>query len=332
MKKTIAWAVASALALALAVFALGQLTPWPQALLIRYEFDKGGAAMARALEKHVPPGVAEMRDIAYRDGDPDARLDVFHPERIAGTGTVLPTIVWVHGGAWISGSKEDVANYLRILAAHGYTTVGVDYSIAPGKHYPLPVIQVNAALKYLAANAERLHVDKDRFVLAGDSAGSQIAAQVAALTTSPAYARTMRLAPALDAGQLKAAVLACGAYDLALADYDGPFGGFLKTVLWAYSGRKDFLDDPEIAPASVANYVTADFPPTFLTAGNADPLQPQSREFAARLAHAGVAVDTLFYPAGHTPALPHEYQFNLDGADGRQALARILAFLQANTR
>lgn len=330
MKKALAWVIASTLALVLLVFALTRLTPWPEALLIRYEFDKGGAAMARALEKHVPPGVAEMRDIPYRDGDRDAKLDVFYPERIAETGEVLPTIVWIHGGAWISGSKEDVANYLKILAAHGYTTVGVGYSIAPGKRYPLPVIQANAALEYLAANAERLHVDRHRFVLAGDSAGSQIAAQVAALITGPDYARTMRLSPAIDAGQLKAAVLACGAYDLALADYDGPFGGFLKTVLWAYSGRKDFLHDPEIAPASVANYVTADFPPTFLTVGNADPLEPQSKEFAERLAHAGVAVDTLFYPAGHTPPLPHEYQFNLDGADGRQALTRILAFLQAN--
>ncbi|WP_149194374.1 alpha/beta hydrolase [Luteimonas suaedae] len=332
MKKALAWGVASALVLAVLVVVLDRLTPWPQALLIRYAFEKGGAAMAQALEKHVPPGVAEVRDIAYRDDDRDARLDVFYPERIAGTDTVLPTIVWVHGGAWISGSKEDVANYLRILAAHGYTAVGIDYSIAPGKRYPLPVIQANDALKYLAANAERLHVDRNRFVLAGDSAGSQIAAQVAALTTSPAYARTMRLTPALEAHQLKATVLACGAYDLALVDYDGAFGGFLKTVLWAYTGRKDFLDDPDLASASVADHVTADFPPTFLTAGNADPLQPQSRDFASRLTHADVAVDTLFYPADHTPALAHEYQFDLDGTDGRQALARILAFLQANTR
>jgi hypothetical protein len=41
----------------------------------------------------------------------------------------------------------------------------------------------------------------------------------------------------------------------------------------------------------------------------------------------GVAVDTLFFPADHSPPLPHEYQFNLEEAAGREALERLTAFL-----
>jgi hypothetical protein len=41
-------------------------------------------------------------------------------------------------------------------------------------------------------------------------------------------------------------------------------------------------------------------------------------------------VETLFYPAEHTPRLPHEYQFDLNSVDGRNALERIDAFLLAN--
>lgn len=331
MKRAITWIAITLLALAVAGGAAWTLTPWPKSLLIRYAFEKGGARISQALAKHVPPGIAEVRGLAYRAGDRDARLDVFFPADVARSGESLPTIVWIHGGAWISGSREDVANYLRILASYGYTTVGIDYSIAPGKRYPLPVIQANDALSYLVANASRLHIDSERFVLAGDSAGSQIAAQVANLTTSPAYARAMGIAPALKASQLRAAVLACGAYDLGLPDYDGEFGDFLRTVLWAYSGEKDFLGDPAFDLASVANHVTPQFPPTFLTAGNGDGLEPQSRDLAERLLRQGVATDSLFYPADHVPALPHEYQFDLDNADGRMALSRIVEFLRANT-
>lgn len=309
-----------------------RVSPWPGALAIRYVFDKGGKKTSQALEKHVPSGVASTTNEQYSADDKDAYLDVYYPETAKDSGKSLPTVVWVHGGAWISGSKENVANYLKIIASYGYTAVGVNYSIAPEKRYPTPVLQVNEALTYLQENAERLHIDPYQFVLAGDSAGSQIASQVATLTTNPSYPQQINIQPSLQPSQLKAIILNCGAYDLALSNYNGEAGKFLKTVLWAYSGKKDFLNDPDLRYASVIDYVTANFPPTFITAGNDDPLEEQSRAFAEKLTELKVSTDTLFYAKGHTPKLQHEYQFNLDDADGRQALSRILSFIQANTK
>jgi acetyl esterase/lipase len=101
----------------------------------------------------------------------------------------------------------------------------------------------------------------------------------------------------------------------------------LRTVLWSYSGTKDFLDDPAFDTASVAQYVTDAFPPSFISAGNGDPLGPQSVLMAAALRAKGVRVDELFFPPDTTPALPHEYQFNLDTGAGQQALERAVAFL-----
>ncbi len=115
----------------------------------------------------------------------DAYLDVFFPSEIESLET-LPTIVWVHGGGWVSGSKDQIANYLRILAGKGFTVVGVGYSIAPGKTYPPPIRQVNAALTYLTRNAEQLHVDPKSLVLAGDSGGAHIASQLANALSVPA--------------------------------------------------------------------------------------------------------------------------------------------------
>lgn len=324
-----AWAAGSIAALLLIIYVVGQLTPWPSVLLIRNEFKKGGDRTSAALEKHVPAGIQSVRDQQYRAGDKDAYLDVFYPNGAAEQNKPKATVVWVHGGAWVAGNKNEVANYLKILAGRGFVTVGVNYSIAPEKHYPTPILQVNEALAYLKSNAERLNIDPNTIVLAGDSAGSQIVAQIATAVTSKAYAGELGIQPVITKEQLRGVVLNCGAYDLELAARDEKFGSFLKTVLWAYSGRKDFLTNSYLRPASVVNYVTRDFPSTFITAGNVDPLENQSRELAKRLTTLGVPTDTLFYPENHQPQLNHEYQFDLDTADGQQALQRIVSFIGA---
>ena len=210
LARTAALGVATA---AGALLVAARTTPWPSALLVRAVFGRGAARASGALEKHVPGDLVEVVDEAYDVSSPDGRLDVFRPAREG----ALPTVVWVHGGAFVSGSKGDVANYLRVLAGHGLTTVGVDYSIAPGARYPTPVKQVVAALAHLVDHADRLGIDPGRVVLAGDSAGAQIAAQVALLVTDEDYAREVGIDVELPPSSLSGLVLFCGAYDFTLA-------------------------------------------------------------------------------------------------------------------
>lgn len=325
--KIAAWLAGVIVLIGVLIYAAFQLSPWPSALVVRSAFQSGGAATSRALEKHVPPGVSAQLNLRYDEGDGDARLDVFYPSAIEKSGKALPTVVWVHGGGWVAGNKNDVANYARILAARGYTVVGVNYSIAPGATYPVPVRQVNAALGYLAKNAQPLHIDAKRFVLAGDSAGAHIASQVANAISVPSYAKALGIVPTIDRVQLVGVLLYCGAYDMRSVSLDGQFGNFLKTVLWSYSGGRDFMENPAFETASVINYVTAQFPPAFISAGNGDPLLLQSRHFAEILTQRRVKVDSLFFATDHSPPLGHEYQFDLDSQAGRQALERSVKFL-----
>jgi acetyl esterase/lipase len=331
-RRVIRWlciATAVLVGVLLAVWIVFLVSPWPSALLIRKGFDDNSAKVAQSQAKSIPSGITQVESQQYRHGDSDAKLDVFYGDH---TTTPQATIVWVHGGAWVSGNKEDVDNYMQILAAHGFTTVSVNYSIAPEKQYPTPIFQLNDALGYLQQNAKRLHIDDSRVFMAGDSAGSQIVAQVANAITSPSYAQTIGMQPQLSALSLKGLLLNCGAYDLTLPDYNGPFGKFLHTVLWAYSGTQDFLHDSKLQPASVANYLTPKFPPSFITAGNIDPLLAQSTELADRLQKLGVKTDTLFYAADHQPQLNHEYQFDFDTADSQNALRRMIDFAQQQAK
>ena len=326
--RIVLWTVGLAVVLSVGSAIAFQVSPWPAVLLIRYSFDKGAAEASRALETHVPAGVTAVLNEQYDPGDGQAYLDVFYPTAIADSERRLLTVVWVHGGGWVSGRKDDVGNYAKILAGKGFTVVSVNYAIAPGATYPTPVRQVAAALAYLVQNAARLHVDPARFVLAGDSAGAHIAAQVANSIAVPSYAQAVGLRPSIERSRLVAVLLYCGPYSIDHVHLEGPFGDFQKTVLWAYSGGKDFASNRRFATASVIHYVTSAFPPAFISAGNADPLQRQSIAFADTLESRGVAVERLFFDANYKPALPHEYQFNLDTEAGRLALDRSVRCLE----
>lgn len=310
-----------------------RLSPWPGAMIIRAVFENNGRKTAKALEAHEPNGVLSLTDQQYIPGDKDAQLDVHTPESVKQDGKKLPVVIWTHGGAWISGSKDDAAPYFKQLAKAGYTVIAPDYTLAPKKTYPTQIHQLNSLYKYIQKNADRFYADTNNIVLAGDSAGSQLSAQMAALITNPAYAQEVGITPSLRPEQLKGVILTCGIYKMEeLARPGADVAPILSwgdgTVVWAYSGTRDF-SAPVIRQMSPYYHVTKDFPATFITGGNDDPLTDvQSKPLADKLEALDVEVTRLFYPSDHQPKLPHEYQFNLDTTDGKKALESIIDFLQ----
>lgn len=320
-------ALALVLALGALAFTAAYVTPWPSVLVIRAIFDAGADKASAALQKHVPADLITRSDIPYDPSDPAALLDVHLPPALD---PGRPTIVWVHGGGFVSGRRGDITNYLKVLSGRGFAVVNVDYTIAPEAVYPTPIRQVTAALSYLDRHAEALDINRNAFVLAGDSAGSQIAAQVANLITAPAYAETVGIAAPLRSEQVAGALLFCGVYDVDMlgTGKGGVLGWFLTAVTWAYSGNRDWRTVAGFDAVSVARHVTAGFPPAFVSAGNADPLAPQSHALVAALTRANVPVETLFFPEAHQPPLGHEHQFDIDGEAGRLALDRAVAWLE----
>lgn len=323
VKRILVWTAAIGVVLVIAIVLAFRLSPWPSVAVITYMFAKKDDASEAALEKHMPSGIVTRRDVPYGSRS-DEVLDVNYQETTTGP---QPTIVWVHGGGFIAGSKDGIANYMKVLAGHGYTAIAVEYSTGYGSRYPKPVEQVNAALGFIVRNATDLRVDTTRLVLAGDSAGAHIAGQVALLTTDPTYASALGIAPQLPARQLSAMLLLSGAYDPTRVNFEGDFGWFLKTVLWAYTGVKNFREDDRFELTSITAHVTGAFPPSFISSGNGDPLMPQALALAQKLQQVGVRVETLFFPPEREPKLPHEYQFNLDTTAGQEALMRMLGFI-----
>ena len=306
--------------------AIGRVTPAPTAMAVRGLFRLGGSRTAAALAEGAPAEIVVERDVAYGSAAAE-RLDTYRPAA-APEGVPLPLLVWVHGGAFVGGAKEELDGYLRRLADAGHVVVAPRYGLAPGTRYPVPVRQVVAAVAHAVEHAAALGADPDRVVLAGDSAGAQLAAQVAGLIVEPARAAELEVEPPIRPGALRATVLCCGVYDLGALGRGTALAPVIDAIGWAYSGHRDFRGHAAfVRQTSIVGLVDDRFPPTFLTVGDADPLRPQSEDLAAALARAGVPLTTVFHPLADGPKLGHEYQFDLDTPEGNEALSRSLRFI-----
>lgn len=85
-----------------------------------------------------------------------------------------PVIVWVHGGAWRSGSKKDMP--LGKLVAEGYAIASVDYRLSTDAKFPAQIHDIKAAVRFLRSHAAEWKLDARKIVIAGDSAGAHLAA------------------------------------------------------------------------------------------------------------------------------------------------------------
>lgn len=275
-----------------------------------------------------PADYAELRARIHRrdgivvpvPGAPDVTLDLYRP----GTGDgPFPTVVWAHGGGYVTGRRTLAEHLATALAAEGFVVAALGYALPPFALYPVPVVQTLGVARWVAEGGAGAAADGSRLVLAGDSAGAQIAGQAAALVTNPRLARDMGVDPGLAAERLRAVLLCCGLLDPGALPYS--LRPFVRGLLAAYLGPDRVRSRSVLAQMSLSRYATAAFPPTFVTAGNGDPLRRQSYRVTRALTSRGVHVDTLFWH-GRVPPVPHEYQFYMDTSAAGLARRRIVEF------
>ncbi|MGZ8195876.1 MAG: alpha/beta hydrolase fold domain-containing protein, partial [Methylosarcina sp.] len=109
----------------------------------------------------VPAHTRVHSDILYvSNGHELQKLDLYLPEH----GENLPLIIWIHGGAWRSGGKEQLqASHLLDFLAEGYAVASVNYRLSQHATFPAQIQDCKSAVRWLRANAERYGLDPDRF-------------------------------------------------------------------------------------------------------------------------------------------------------------------------
>lgn len=265
---------------------------------------------------------------------PDTSLTIFTPkdapgEPLAGSHSLRPLVLWIYGGGWVAGASGQIAVHTKVLTAQGFTVAALDYTLAPAQKYPTPIRQTATALDYLLAHASQYGADPTRVFIAGDSVGSQIASQVAAMVTNTGFSRQVGIDTKFPAGNLRGAILYCGPCNVATVGATG-FPG-IRTFLWSYTGYRDYLSAPRIHELSTVHYATSNYPPTYLTVGDGDWFESQAREFEGVLRSHHVAVTSRYW-TGSGRKLLHEYQFKLNTEPGRVALSDIIQFIKRNAQ
>lgn len=274
-----------------------------------------------------PPDINEISErvrvvenLSYSDSS-NSLLDIYHPKEAAAS---MPVILWIHGGGYVGGSKDSRQDYAMALADAGYVVANIDYALAPEALYPGPVLQANQALAYMELHAAEYGGDMERVFVGGDSAGAQIASQVAALVSNVELAETMAIQPAISNNQLQGALLLCGLYNLDTVRATA-FPN-IDLFLTAYTGAEPFESFPRIDELSTVQHISPDFPPVFITVGDADPFVSQSTELVDILKANEVQVSSVFFE-GTQKNLKHEYQYDLSTEDARDTLEKTLQFL-----
>ncbi len=211
------------------------------------------------------------------------QLDLFRPT--SGTGP-FPTVIWIHGGGWRSGSRAD-AEQSRRLVCRGYAVASIDYRLSDVAQFPAQIHDVKAAIRYLRANAATLNLDGNRLATFGSSAGGHLAA-LAATSAGVADLEDLSQGNATTSSAVKAGISWYGPTDLALMDSQllaesCPPGSAVHSA--ATSAESVFLGctvgDASCAPtvrrANPVTYVGANSPPLLVLHGMLDCTVPRAQ-------------------------------------------------------
>ena len=242
-----------------------------------------------------PDGTDIRRDLPYvKDATPRQTLDLYLPPADKDKPDAdRPLIIWIHGGGWTQGDKENppATFFLR----RGYAVASIGYRLSQDATWPAQIQDCRAAVRYLKATAKENHIDPNRVGVWGASAGGHLALL---LGMAPDHA-------AWDADETEHAEVSPSVQ--CVLDWFGP------TDLDEYitlDPKPDNLvvkllgkPDHDLAKsASPINYVTRKAAPVFIMHGDKDPLVPidQSRRLDAALHKAGADSTFITVPgAGH---------------------------------
>jgi acetyl esterase/lipase len=131
------------------------------------------------------PDVVHVKDQRFSDLHPRLRLDVFHRRDLP---QGAPTLVQLHGGAWVIGKKEEQGRPLMLhLALLGWVCFAPNYRLSPRATWPDHLVDVKRAIAWVREHGHRWGADPGFLVVTGGSAGGQLAALAALTQNDPRY-------------------------------------------------------------------------------------------------------------------------------------------------
>jgi acetyl esterase/lipase len=222
------------------------------------------------------------------------KLDVWQAQ----TKLQVPTVIYYHGGGWFFGDRTGALPYLMPWLARGWNVINVDYRMSGTALAPAAVEDARCALRWVYRNAEHFHLDTDRIIVTGHSAGGHLALMAGMLQETDGLDNNCPADPAMGERPLKVA---------AVVDWYGPTdipdllaGPNRKTYAIAWLGGLPDRD-AEAKRVSPLSYVRPGLPPILIFHGDSDPVVPysQSQRLHTALDSAHVPNELYTVPKGN---------------------------------
>lgn len=141
-----------------------------------YEKLKKKYPFITPLDRPIPSNIGIDKDVEYANiNGVSLKADIYYP---LDRSKKYPGIAMVHGGGWISGSKDNEKYMAQELASKGYVAMAVGYRLADVAKYPAAIEDVEKAIQFLKKNKKKYALDSKKIAVYGESAGAQIATLV----------------------------------------------------------------------------------------------------------------------------------------------------------
>ena len=273
-----------------------------------------------------PEDVVKYRDISYGPCGTWNLLDLYVPDESRIEGKTAegrwPVIVSIHGGGFFYGDKELYRFYCMHLAEFGFAVVNFNYRLAPESHFPAPLADTMAVMRWISANADQYGLDTSRVFMVGDSAGAQLVSQFACMLTNKEYGKLFRFETPEDIC-VRAISLSCGTYRLAGREKDSP----RNPMMMDYFGDESLFDDPR---TEVLENITGDYPPTYIFSAYNDPLIVECEPTAELLASRGIEVKCRIFGTPEAREVGHVFQVDMRLEEGEKANREQTDFFKAH--
>jgi acetyl esterase/lipase len=260
----------------------------------------------------VTPDVTYLTASGY-----DAKLDVFQRKD---TSTPQPTIIFIHGGGWIRGVKEQAILSIVPWFEMGWNVVNVEYRMARVALAPAAVEDVQCALRHVVANAKAYNVDVNKIVVSGESAGGHLALTTGMIPESAGFTRACA-GGGFTSGETGVPKVAAIINWYGITDVNDMLKGPNERA-YAVQWLGSLPNRDEVARSvSPLTYVRSGLPPILTIQGDADPIVPFSQNVRLHeaLTKAGVPNELLpIAKGGHG---------NFKADERAKAYAKIREFL-----
>lgn len=204
--------------------------------------------------------------------------------------TLMPAMVWIHGGGYIVGSAREDDKAISFVENLDCTVISIEYQLSPEAQHPEPMLDCHAGLLWTFENAESLGINPDKIAIGGESAGGGMAA------------RTVLYNQAQNGPKLAFQFLRCPMLD---NTHDTPSGRDSGYFIWdrdtsffgweCYLGNNPGKDADKFQSPSRATNLSG-LPPTYINVGAVELFRDECIAYAQQLMKDGVPTQLQVFP------------------------------------